>query len=83
MSNDGYVTLKMYPLELVALHALLVNVRLGDRSIYESAISNLLILMEDNGVSDFINATLEVHDLDMPRLGAEFSTEDGLILNIS
>jgi len=64
--------------QFMAIYALLYNVSLGDRNIFESAISDLMVNMEKAGAEDYIRSM----PWQMPKIKIEASDEDGIVISL-
>lgn len=76
------IVLNLYPTELAAIYALLMHVRLGERNVFEGALSDLMIDLETGGIEEWVARYVELTGVELPNLMIEASNEDGVILNL-
>lgn len=81
MSNE--VILHTNKKTLIAIYELLYHVRLGDRNKWESAISSLMIeLEEEYDINSLIQEYLVKNNLVRPTITALCSDTDGLVIQL-
>ena len=67
--------------ELLALHSILWNVRLGDRNIFETAISDIVIDMDREECRGALDAARAKYGT--PDLSVTASDSEGLVLQLN
>jgi hypothetical protein len=82
MENFESATLTLTAEQFAVLSVFISNIRLGDRNIYENAISDLAIVLENSGSVDYLNDFYKYSGLRPPTFMVECSEEDGLIFNV-
>lgn len=76
------IKLDLPALAFASFYQILREVKLGDSNMYEAALSQMLIDLEDAGANDWVNEVLDQENLDVLQLTAICSTEQGLVLNV-
>jgi hypothetical protein len=77
------ISVKLTPAEASVIYEFLRNTRLGERNLYENAVSNLCIRMERSGLEDYLNNWYIEHNVNRPAFKIECSEEDGLVFNVA
>lgn len=78
--NEKPVTLKLTREQFLVIYEFLYHTKLGERNVFEEAISNLMIEMEDTGAEDLVNEFRDVYG--EVALAVHLSEEDGLSLMV-
>lgn len=76
------IVLNLHATEFAAIYAILMQVRLGERNVYEKAVSKMMIDLEENGIDAWLDNFKSVMGYDLPDLMIEASNEDGVVLNL-
>lgn len=78
--NDKPVTLKLTREQFLVIYEFLYHTKLGERNVFEEAVSDLMIEMEDMGVEDLVNEFRDVYG--EVEIQVHLSEEDGISLQV-
>ncbi len=78
--NDKPVTLKLTREQFLVIYEFLYHTKLGERNVFEEAISDLMVEMEDMGVEALVNEFRDVYG--EVEIQVHLSEEDGLSLMV-
>jgi hypothetical protein len=75
-----FINLRFTPEQFSVIYEFLYHTRLGNRNIYEDAISELMIKLENDGAEELVNLVKE--DYGNFTINVEFNQDDGMTFSL-